>query len=149
MNKKLRAVGAAGLAAATVITGLGFGPAAANAVDLDQEDAKASTTQHAQLVSNGLDSYNFGTSNLEAKSNSTLAEARAHSRWFNMPQVGGTGTISDDYGNCLVSAAEAAITWAKCNALPSGKITQFTVTKDGRIAAGNLHLATFSGGPSR
>lgn len=151
MNKKLRAVGAAGLAAATVITGLGFGPAAASAVDLDQKGARASTTQHAQLIAplnGGYAAYDFGATKLESATYPTRADALAHARWFTMPQVGGTGTISDDWGNCLVSSSGAAITWTKCTALPAGKISQFTVTTDGRIAAGNLHLATGSDGVS-
>lgn len=145
MKKTLRAVGAGGLAVATVVTALSFGPAAATAVDLPSKSTRSATTQRAKLLApyygNDLNAYDFGENQLEA-THYPAAEAPNHARWFTMPQVGGTGTISDDYGNCLVSAAEAPITWAKCNALPAGKITQFTVTTDGRIAAGSLHLAT-------
>jgi hypothetical protein len=96
MKKKLRAVGAAGLAAATIVTGLSFGPAATAA---QFEQAPEGATQVGPLVTASTTSdysapYSTGAAGqIPMRGFSTAAAAKAAAEQWSIPTAGSISAV--------------------------------------------------------
>lgn len=92
MKKTLRAVGAAGLAAATIVTGLSFGPAATAATTTEQSEYK-----HFKLISRESDgNFRYKPIEGDTAAASTIEEARSKA-----PEISAYPVGTDSNGNKL------------------------------------------------
>lgn len=141
MRTSLKTIGAAGLAAATIVSGLSFGTAAATAAPAGA--APAATTVAAPFV---LKLINFAPMKFDSSSKEirtanpvttpTYEAAAAVADTWNFPAVGTSGKISYSDGDCLYfknTNSSGPIKYADCDALPSGSVSNFTLNADGNI----------------
>lgn len=152
ISKALSRVGAGTLAAATVVTGLAFGPAAAHAdvtINADAPAPKAQSGVKLVTYSSQSDWQYYGLQLngnngelLWQKKFSSYSAAAAYSRDWNIPSIGETGRISDGYNNCLyVANTEGAVVkYAKCDSIPGGVVSQFRLNANGTISAGSRQI---------
>ncbi|MDM7892030.1 hypothetical protein [Curtobacterium caseinilyticum] len=141
MKKTFRAVGAAGLAAATIVTGLSFGPAAAHA-GTPQQPSEAgasnstSATQVAMIVLqdtskafNGLGEPTSGE-RLLANPQATREAAEQFAETWQLPVEGHEGAVSRN-GLCLTNSGKlVAILPRPCNGSRSQLIKWATTSND-------------------
>ncbi|MDM7885754.1 hypothetical protein QUG92_11620 [Curtobacterium sp. RHCKG23] len=127
MKKTLRAVGAAGLAATTIVTGLSFGPAAATAA----EEAGSETRQ---LVLHAGGKY-WSTGPADSASlvpitaHATREAAEAAAQWWDIPVRSGGKLRLTGTDSCLTDMLNYELKLRPCSTAQSWKITT-----DGELA---------------
>jgi hypothetical protein len=147
MKKTLKRSGAVGLAAATIVTGLSFGPTAAPAAPAPDSAAPSSeaSTQAARApfvtyYNGNYRGYGFRASDdtMQAKYTgpSWAAAAAAADRAWTLPAVGEISQIRYTDGDCLyVPAGGGTVRYAACDDMPSNTISRWGMRADGVIYA--------------
>jgi len=131
----LKSMGAAGLAAATIVSGLSFGAAPATATGAAAPEMSTTTDERVsgQLILKSGDYYGAATETNEKGSpagaivylRSSLDEARSRAARVEFPAPGTRGPIKNSRGQCLVSPGLNYAGWGSC-AAPS----QFSMSKN-------------------
>ena len=142
MKKSLQRVGAVGLAAATIVTGLSFGPAAA--VAAPPTSAESATTDRVSTP------FVFGRWAIHAPASnaagqltwsqhSTYLEAAAAAGTWSLPSLGTSGRISQGdkcvYAPGVSTGNDQRLMMTSCSAIPAGSVSTFTLTTEGKLSA--------------
>jgi hypothetical protein len=155
MRKTSKAVLSAGLAAATVISGLSFGAAAATAAPTIDTTATPAAQQ------TGIPLMRSARSALQYHSTANAAGTRiwqddevnesSATKW-DVPAIGDTGRITrtgtDDclYSTGAKEGGEDVMNIAACDRLPSGSVSTFTLTGDGRLTQNGGGVVSITNG---
>ena len=135
MKKTIRAVGAAGLAAATIVTGLSFGPAASRAETSDTASSVGGARLTGKLVTafrNPISEwYGVGQPSkgvqVRAPSSTSLAGALRSATNYEIPGLDETGPVIAENGLCLQLNSEKVV-GATCDGSESQQWTLKVMT---------------------